>query len=221
MATRIYLPSSGAAAVSPAFGGGWGTTTNAVRRAGVTTRISSAMVTLDGVGNAALDDQLLAQYVIGPCASQTLTGSIKGAMRMISTTAGNGCLAVRVATCDSAGANVLEALANAKTSDTSVPPATDAALTNRRLEQGASDHVLELASTAVPAGGYIFIELGYQDNTTNAGRFASISFGDNSASDLPEDETTTTADNAWVELTHDITFAGAAAPRNLLLLGAG
>lgn len=213
MATRFYLPSTGVAAVSPAFGSGWESTANADRIAMVTTRINSAMTTKDGAGDAGADqEQLLRQYVSAPLAAQTLSGSVKGVARFISTTAGNGRPAIRIAKCANDGTSVVEILAITFSSNNiDLPPATATSLTNRRFEEGADDFVLNFADVTITAGDRLIVEPGYRDHTTNTGRFVSISFGDNSGTDLPEDETTTAANNPWVEFSADISFQGAGA----------
>jgi hypothetical protein len=179
------------------------------------------MTTKDGAANAATDHQLLRQYILEEAlAAQTITGTIKGVGRWISTTAGNGTPAIRVAKCASDGSGVTEILAIQNSSRLTVPPATTTSLTNRRYEQGSSDFSLDLTSTAVSAGDFLIVEIGYLDNTTNTGRMASANFGDDSASDLPEDETTTTADNPWIEFSMDIAFdAGGADPEGSLIAG--
>lgn len=209
MTTRFYLPSTGTPDISPAFGSGWGVTTNADRIDLVTTRISSAMTLKSGVGDAGQDYQLLRQYISAALGAQTISGTIKGQVRM-SNSAGTsiGQLAVRVAKCASDGSGVTEilAIADSTTAPGTNPPGTVATLTNRRMEQGVDDFILDLTSTGVNAGDRLIVEIGYDDNSTNTTRFASCSFGDDSATDLPEDETTTAANNPWVEFSMDIAF---------------
>lgn len=213
MATRLYLPSTGTPSVSPAFGSGWEVTTNADRRTAVTARISSAMTTKDGVGDATNTDQLLRQYIYGPLAAQTLDGTVKGVMRMASNTAniGMGASAFRIAKCNGDGSTVTEIIAVTSSPEaaSAAPPATEGTtLENRRLEGSpANTFAITVPSTTIDEGDFLIVELGYKDNTTDTGRFVSISFGDDSATDLPEDETTTTADNPWVEFSDNITLS--------------
>lgn len=213
MATRFYLPSTGTPSISPAFGSGWEVTTNADRRTMVTTRIASAMTNKDGVGDAAVTDQLLRQYISSALAAQTLSGTVKGVMRMASNTAniGMGAPAFRVAKCNSDGSVVTEIIAVTASPEaaSAAPPATEGTtLENRRLETSPTNtFTITVPSTTINDGDFLIVELGYKDNTTDTGRFVRINFGDDSASDLPEDETTTTADNPWVEFSADISFA--------------
>lgn len=213
MSTRFYFPSTGTPSISPAFDASWETTTNADRRDMVTTRISSAMATLDGAGNSATTDQLLRQYISAALAAQTITGTIKGVVRCYSVTgnAGVGRLAVRVAKCASDGSGVTEIRAITFSSGTGTPPAmADGTLRSRRFAQTESDFSLELTDTAVSAGDRLIVEVGYKDDSSNTSRRVGCSFGDDSSTDLAEDQTTTTADNPWVEFSMDISFDGGA-----------
>ena len=213
MTTRFYLPSSGTPDISPAFNTtSWPTVDNADRIDAVTTRISSTMTSKAGVGNAAVTRQLLRQYISAGLAAQTISGTIKGQVRIASnvTNVGVCALAVRIAKCSSDGSGVTEILAATQSANAEieVPPASNGTtLTNRRLETSPNNTFsLTLTSTAVSAGDRLIIELGYKDNTTNTGRYGLLSFGDDSATDLPEDETTTSANNPWVEFSGDISF---------------
>lgn len=71
-------------------------------------------------------------------------------------------------------------------------------LVNRILPAAAADDVLTAVSGAA-AGDYLVLEIGYRSFTddTTGGR---MYLTNNAASDLPEDETTTTALNSWVQL---------------------
>lgn len=228
MATRFYFPSTGTPGISPAFGS-WDVTSNADRREMVRTRISSAMTNKDGSGDATVGNHLLRQYVSSESlAAQTLSGTIKGQVRIQNVGGGNvGSLAVRVAKCASDGSGVTEILIISYSTDASgVPPRPDTTMTNRRFEQGDNDFALDLTSTAIDAGDRLIVELGYRDTSTNTSRYCRHSLGDDSATDLAEDETTTTADNPWIEFSADIAFAaagGSGGDRNqaLMLRGVG
>lgn len=212
--TRFYLPSTGTASVSPAFDADWEVTTNADRLNMVTARISSAMTDKSGVGDAGVAEQLLRQYVSAPLAAQTLSGTIKGVMRMSSNTAniGMGAPAFALSKCNSDCTVVTEIISVLQSPEaaSAAPPGTEGtALENRRLEgTPANTFAITVPSTTINAGERLVVELGYKDNTSDTARFVNINFGDNSVTDLPEDETTTTADNPWVEFSATITFDG-------------
>lgn len=219
MATRVYLPSTGTPSISPAFGSGWAVPA-ADRRAAVRTRISSAITQKNGAGDAATGNHLVRQYVLEEAlAAQTISGTIKGQVCCCENHSGvNAALAIRVAKCASDGSGVVQILAISKSSDlTATPPEFPvepdfgaAAFTNRRFETGSDTFSLTLGSTAVDAGDFLIIEIGYNDAATQTTRFAAMFFGDNGGTDLPENETDTDeGKNSWVEFSMDITFQGA------------
>ena len=73
MATRFYLPSTGAADVNPNYDGNWDTTGDATLLKTVTTRISSAMANAaNSASSGANVNNLLRQYVSNPIAAQTI-----------------------------------------------------------------------------------------------------------------------------------------------------
>lgn len=209
MATRFYLPSTGAPSISPAFGA-WDITTGADRISAVTTRISSSFTnkssTTLSAGNI---NYLLRQYVSAALAAQSISGTIKGNMRCIADSFGGGALVVTIAKCNSAGSGrtTILTFTFAADYDATVPPAFESAtLTNRRLEgPTADDFALDLTTTAVSAEDRLIIELGLISNVANDS-FAFINFGDNSSTDLGENETETTANNPWVEFSNTISF---------------
>ncbi len=216
MATRFYLPSTGAAAVSPTFGASWTDSAAAADRiALVNARISSAFTEKDVGSHTATEIAyvLCRQYVSAPLAAQTITGTVKGVVRARETHNGANCdLAIRVAKCANDGSSVTEILAIASENDAAsnaagaAPEFSDIALTNRRFEQGVDDFDLDLASTGVSAGDRLIVEIGYGKQTTNTTRRGIIEFGDNAGSDLAEDETSTSQLCPWVEFSMDIAF---------------
>src|SRR5574337_470158 len=78
--TRFYLPSTGAAAVSPAYGG-WGETASADRRKMVSAKISSAMTNKSGSAILVNKTSLVRQFVSNPLAAQTISGTVKSYIR--------------------------------------------------------------------------------------------------------------------------------------------
>jgi hypothetical protein len=220
MATRIYFPSTGTPSISPTADALWTVTTNADYRTAVTTRISSSMTDKAGAGDAATGFQLLRQYLIGPLAAQTITGAIKGQVRGMASVAGVGNLAVSVGKCNGSGTGVTQILApTAADQAGSIQFTADPTKTNRRFEHTTDDFSLELASTGVSSGDYLIIGVGYDDLSGNAGRFVTLVFGDDSGTDLAEDESTTAANNPWIEFSADLTFAGGGTGRGRLIGG--
>jgi hypothetical protein len=98
LATRIYLPNTGAAVINPTFGT-WTETTGADRIQAVTTRISSVMTSKvqAHAATAANSTFLSRQYVIGPLAGQTYVAStIKGTIRVLESAANDNLDAMRL-----------------------------------------------------------------------------------------------------------------------------
>jgi hypothetical protein len=208
MATRFYLPSTGTPDISPAYAATWAQTTNAARINLVTTRINSAMTNQAGVTGlaAANQNELLRQFISAALAAQTLTGTLKGQIRMFATTAATWYPVIRVAKVSSGG-TVTEILAATRSTDGAWTASTS--IRNQRFEQGTDDFVLDLpASTTIDADDRLIVEIGFWDTSANTGRTATMNFGDDSVTDLPEDESTTAANNPWVEFTHNFTFGG-------------
>ncbi len=164
MATRIYLPQTGAAPITPAFGT-WTETTGADRIAGVATRISSAMTskTQAHAATAANSTFLSRQYVFGPLAAQTVPiSTIKGTIRVLESGANDNLdamrLLVRVVSGD--GGTYRTPILYGPTNGTVAEFSTT--LRAKRLATGGAT-----ASAVVTAGDYLVIEIG--TTTTVAG----------------------------------------------------
>lgn len=201
MATRIYLPSTGSAAVSPAYDGGWTDTTQAAaRRKCATSKISSAMASvtvMDNDGNAGATT-LWRQYVSDPIAAQSITGTIKGQIRASQDgNIDNVAVCVKVVSND--GNTVRGTLLSLGAFVT--PNAFPTSLTNRKIADGDG-----VGTVAAQANDRIVIELGFRSSTGSFETSGAGSFGDDSGTDLAEDESTTSAHNPWIELSATLTF---------------
>ena len=192
MATRFYLPSTGAAAVSPAYGS-WADDPNS-RLALVRTKISSAMT--DQSASAGAGTCGARQYVSEPLAAQTISGTVKCYIRCRELDAGDNCtsrLLIRV--CNNAGTaytGTLLSLAHYGTS----------AEFNTSLRNIAFANGDTLSSLAINEGDRLVVELG--NNNEGANETTRLNFGDNSGTDLGENETETTANNPWIEFSADL-----------------
>lgn len=215
MATRIYFPSSGAAAISPAFSAAvaWNLTTGADRLAAVRSRIGSSMANKSsnnngtGTGSALNSKHLVRQYVYGPIAAQTFSGTFKGQVRVsesASSTDHRACVAVTVV----APGGTVRGTVFANSTTTAANPAGEYPFAQgqvNRKHPWVSQSPASCAAIAASDGDYIVFEFGTNGaNTSTNNRFVTLTFGDDSATDLAEDETTTTADNPWIEFTMDI-----------------
>ena len=198
--TRLYLPSTGAAAVSPAYAA-WGDAVQASPRLKmVTTRISSAMASIsltDGVGDPNVRF-LWRQYVSDPVGAQTIDGTVKGQLRVLSDGPGTWnrvCLCIKVVSNDGTTLRgtllaLGEYFANASFA---------ISLTNRK-----SSDLDGLSSVVAQANDRIVVEFGCLATGGAADAMAQMSCGDDSGTDLPEDETTTAANNPWIEFSGNL-----------------
>lgn len=219
---RIYLPSTGAAAVSPAFAAEWEDTSVAVRRAAVTTRISSIMAVVSNSSQPATNncDILLAQYVSAPIAAGPITGTLKGQARALQgATGGNARAQIIVRVVSNDGATVRGTLYAGDLETLSSPsnPTSEwaTALTNRAFPRGGA---AALGAVTAQDQDRIVMEVGCRKHVALTDATYQISFGDNSATDLPEDETATATNNPWIEFSEDLFVArGGAAVRSWIL----
>jgi len=212
MATRLYLPSSGAAAIAPAFDAAWERSDNAVKFAAVTTKIGSTMTTSGGIFcqfNSTTYDVAAGQYVYGPIGAQTITGNVVGQIRFTENTASldaSAQMVIRVIAPDAT--TVRGTLLAASAAGLSSEFATS--LTNRTFPLGGSTAMSSVVSSD---GDYIVIEFGYRKREANNFlRNCQFSYGDDNGTDLPSDQTTTTANNPWIEFSNTIALPSSGQP---------
>jgi len=206
--TRFYLPASGAAEVSPSFNSSWNKTSDADRIRCVTTKINTTMASKTSSENVSTNpyDFLTRQYVSDPVAGQTISGTVKAQIRaQESNNAANFNRAIVIYVVSNDGATVRGTLLSILGGGSEY---SNSALTNRNFPASTA-----LSSVTAQNGDRIVIEIGTDStNTSTTNRTATHSFGDDSSTDLPEDETTKSADNPWVEFSGDIIF-----PRSTLI----
>ncbi|HYE78031.1 MAG TPA: hypothetical protein VEI97_08600 [bacterium] len=216
MPTRFYFPSSGSPPITPGFGTGWNRTTGAVQRPTSTTKAGTSMAEGIAMTSTATSPEfhLAAQFVSPALAAQTISGTIKGQFKCRENNASfNGTLAIGIRVVTSSGthrAHLLNgAAATPIASDaTTTPPEFATSATNRRVQNSAESFAPPITSFACNAGDYLVIEVGCRDVDTGTTRSGWVTFGDNSATDLAENETSTAADNPWIEFSGTITFQG-------------
>ena len=215
---KIYLPSTGAAAVSPAFDAAWEETGDADRRAMVTTRINSAMTNKSITLALAAQDALFRQYVSDTLAAQTISGAVSIQVRATEA----------LATADAIARLTLKVVSQDGTTERAT------LLAFGDFGNGTEFDATTLTSNtfafkdAVTAytcilGDRLSLELGCNHAAAAVG--VSINFGDDSSTDLTEnDETETTANNPWLLFYRPVTFQSVAAGLlvgSLRLMGAG
>lgn len=212
--TRFYLPSTGAAAVSPAYASQWDDTVNAASRLTmVRTRINSAFATITPMETTSSSviglDLLARQYVSEPIVGdQTISGTLNGQMRMSDTsptTQGDWTPQMIVRVVSNDGSTVRGTTHGGDTRTTNVDEITATLRNQRNPATGISP--VTLSSVSALDGDRIVVEIGARNqnfSTANVG--INVRFGDNNASDLTEGGTETTDLNPWIEFSMNINF---------------
>jgi len=221
MVTRFYIPTTGAPPVTPAawqfptLCSGGTLTTQAV-----TVRInSSAVIKTHSFGMAALNDSVgFFRVVSQALAAQTISGTAKGQMRTLEDSAtANAVLgfAVKIVKPDGTDRAVLLGVTNSPNFTTTPPEFAVSAVTrtNRQLLDSTSATPITLTSGTAQAGDFLVIEFGsvFQAGVSGTNRNLQLTTEDDSATDLPEDNTTTVANNPWIEFSANITFSSGGA----------
>jgi hypothetical protein len=219
MATRIYLPASAeTAGVQFSESTEWEDVTILQRAVARTTPRSDAMATVSFAdANNANRDVCFRQYVSHPLTvGQIITGAqaIKAQCRVAERIAGNNLFFV-------VGIRVLNRI-SATVSKVILAPTRDnveaaTTLTNRQLTATS-----QAGSYTTIAGDHLVIETGMGGDPANSGgadHDSDMRLGDAAGSFLPENDTATTDNSPWVELTTTLTFAPYAATAADLVAG--
>lgn len=211
--TRLYLPSTGAAAVNPSFSAGWEDTGGADRIALATAAGGSTAQTGKTVtdANNTIDTDLLArQYVSPPLnGAQTISGTIKGQVKASeSANPQNAFPQMTVYVVSNDGLTVRGTAMAMHSSALSSEFSTSNV--NRKFPLAALSPVT-LSSVSASDCDRIVIEYGSRNNSTGTGATITLVFGDDSASDLAENETQSTTADPWVEFSATISFRAEAA----------
>lgn len=215
MATRFYLSAAAeTTAISPSYYGGWDDTSIAARVKTDTTKRGLAMTQVDFAdSNAAYKEILFRQYVSARAltAGQTITGNqaIKCQCRVMEDASSGNMLLSLFAAVYSSGGNIQKVLSNPDLIIDTVEATVDPVITNRSLSS-----MTPSGNYTTVAGDRLVFELGMSGDPGFGGSHgSSMSFGDDSVPDLPEDDSDTASKNPWVQLADTLTFVDAA-PRS-------
>lgn len=213
MATRFYLPSAGSAPVSPASWLFPQQATSPLTLPALTAVSTTAMTSKTESRSATVVGSPVGMFrwVSRALAAQTVSGTISGQMRGLeSTTSGNCALALAIKVVQSDGTDRGTLLAVTGSTNSITPPEfTTAGLTNRSHQNTAGTTSLPLTSVVCSAGDFVVVEIGFIQRLFSVAWTVTLSYGDDSATDLPVDQTTTAANNPWVEFSNSITFQSA------------
>ena len=185
MATRIYLPSSGNAAVTPAA---WLHTpaTNNYTYAGVTSKSNSSFANLDNAkGTVSGAARGVVRYVWGPLAGQNIAGNVAALIRALEGNAkANSTVSLGVHLIQANGANRSTLLAVSYSDLASAPYEISAVSIQSRYAYNAAEaQPMALTTRAATEGDYLVVELGF-GSLSNNNYVVTLNVGDNDANDF-------------------------------------
>lgn len=208
MATRLYLPNSAQSTpITPAVDADWEDSSGLVRSLTSTTPGGDAMATQSFVdNNQANRDICFHQFVSGELvAGQTVTGAQALKLQALCTeraTTNNMFLTMGIRIIAADGSTVQKTVLPVSRDDQGIDAT---ALTNRQYTATSA-----VTNYTTVAGDRIVIEIGTGgDPNPGSDHDSDIRFGDAAASDLPEDNSTTTDLRPWVEFTDTLQFVSA------------
>lgn len=206
MATRLYLRGTAQGTpISPAADSAWEDVSILARCKTSTVKSGDALATIAfSDSNAADRDVLFRQYIAPLTPGQTVTGAqtLKCQVRAIETSTGNNmftAVCIRIIANDGTTVRKTVTVGPVNRDATELSATT---LTNRAWESTSA-----AGNYTTVSGDYLVIEIGTGgDPGGGQSHSSSLRLGDSSASDLAEDDTTTTDDNPWVQFTDTLTF---------------
>lgn len=213
MATRFFLHPGASPGVSPAFDAGWEKTTGAFRRLMSTAREpvppGTGSESLSGNENVATADYdvLIVQFISAPLSGAQNVGgggaTLKGQIRASESNVDADFRAqLKAYIVSRDGGTVRGTLLDFDASVLTSEFATS--LTNRKFPLGSP------AATSLVAasdGDRIVLEVGFRShNSHTTSRTGTLDIRQSAGTDLAEDETTTTANDPWFELSDTLTF---------------
>lgn len=209
MPTRFYLPASGAAAVSPAYGSLWNTTAAASRIKMVAAKSNTALAAVDVAEAVATGnyDVLIRQFVSDPIAAGKISGYVTAVIRSLeSNAAADDILNISIRVVSNDGATVRGWLVPC-TPYTSLV-ATVGSINEEFPTASATRIINALPLNVVNAtvNDRIVVEIGYRAlNTATTSRTGTLTFGDPTATgDSALSSGTTTSEVPWVEFTDNL-----------------
>ncbi len=214
MATRFYQPSSGAAAVSPAFGAWDNVASGSPDRLRCVTAKSNTALTNKTHTEPAVSNQnlLLRQFVSDAISAQTITGTVKGIIRAFTDDLAGDFMAqvlLRVVSNDGGtfrSPNLIDFNNGALSNEFNMTT-----LQSRSFPRGTPPITFTVNSVVASANDRIVLELGVRHGLSGNG-VSTLNFGDPTGSaDLSETETDVDADAPWFEFSQDL-FGAAALP---------
>lgn len=210
MPTRFYLPSTGAAAVSPAVGGVWDQTGTITRRPLAATPSDTAIVAPDSAYVAETSatspwDVLLRQYVSDPIGPQTISGTFSFVAKALeSAGTADMFIQLRIAVVSGDGTVERGELYAGNTATT----LGGAGASNQEMSNGGTRiyNAVALSPIAAQNGDRLLLEVGYRAlNVDATSRSGGVQQGDpTSGTDYALAADTATGNRPWFELSATI-----------------
>lgn len=199
MSSRLYLPVSTAAPVTPAIDANYNYTADALNRYLAQTKGSSAMTNGSTISPAAGQKALDRAYVSDQLAAQTLAGTVKCYL---------GCFELNNADNEITQLGIWVVSADGSTI-LGTPLAVghygnNTELSTSRTNRSFANAGTALTSTSIANGSRLVVGIGYTDSAGTTPQARAV-FGE-TGSDLPEDETTTTSLPGWIETSQTLDF---------------
>ena len=198
---RFYFSATAAPDISPTFGNGsvWNVTGDGIRRKMSWTKDNSTLTSKTSSSTSGTGNYLMYQLVSDPLQAATVSGAtIKGQLRAnASSTSGSPRLstAVTMFIVDGSGNYKSSITTSSGTSGSGDYTTT---LTNRFLWNGTQT----LSDFTLADGDRIVFEIGFNQHFASQARTVTQRIGNSAASDLAQDETSTTDNNPWIEFSY-------------------
>ncbi len=216
MAIRLYLAGIYSAPITPTtWSSGWNKTTGTIDRVLLPGAIDKTFTSF-AIGPTASGTSghftAVGRFVSFPLAGdQTISGTVKGQCKCSeSASAADNftlAIAIKVVKPDGTDRGVLLAV-SASDNTAATPPemAVSGAPTNRSFNDSAESAAITLTSLDAFTDDRIVVEVGMRQASTSIASANMYFAADPALTDLPEDNTTTTTLNSWVEFSQTISF---------------
>lgn len=212
MATRVYTESSGSVGVTPSTWN-FANQVNPVTVPGTLTQNTGAAMTskTEATGLTSGAARAMGRTILGPLAAQTISGTVKGQMRgQESSIVADATPAMAVKLVQPSGADRAVLLAQTASDSATAGNEFVTTLTNARFKNAAEVAAIPLTTQSAEAGDYLVIEWGFRTGGGTNNNIT-LSYGNNSATDLTDADTTVTAaNNPWWEFSADLVMQGGA-----------
>ena len=207
MSTRIYLPSSGSAPVTPSTWNFPYQVTTTYTLPGVLAKGTTALTSrTSATGTTSPRLSGVMRYVIGPLSAGSIAGTVNLAMMCSESNAGaDTTLAIAVKIIQPGGADRAVLLAAVGSDLETSPTELTTTLSTRRAYSLTEVRPIPLTTQSATAGDYLVIEIGFRSATT-VSRSIVQRHGDNSANDLADGDGATNDYAPWVDFSQTLSF---------------